>query len=151
HNDVAGVVGAIERVGMRGITGRHAADVRPAVAPQGWTEEMIAHHYFPDSRTALRELERVVKDFNGAAHGRIRAWVNIEGKEPSSSLELHVGARALAEKLGVGTAYHLATSIEEAKSIGQQYGMTPVKRIAENGGLGDNLVIAHAVAVTDQD
>ena len=151
HNDVAGVVGAIERVGMRGITGRHAADVRPAVAPQGWTEEMIAHHYFPDSRTALRELERVVKDFNGAAHGRIRAWVNIEGKEPSSSLELHVGARALAEKLGVGTTYHLATSSEEARACAEQFETTPVKRVAQNGGLGTNLVIAHAVAVTPEE
>src|SRR6185436_18065067 len=147
----AGVVGAIEGVGMRGITGRHAADVRPAVAPQGWTEEMIAHHYFPDSRTALRELERVVKDFNGAAHGRIRAWVNIEGKEPSSSLELHVGARALAEKLGVGTTYHLATSSEETRSSEERHGMSPVKRVALNGGLGPNLVIAHGVAVTDED
>lgn len=151
HNDVAGVVGAIERAGMRGITGRHAADVRPDVAPEGWTEEMIAHHYFPDSRTALRELERVVKDFNGAAGGRIRAWVNIEGKEPSSSLELHVGARALAEKLGVGTTYHLATSSEETKSSEKRFGMSPVKRVAMNGGLGSNLVIAHCVAVTGED
>ena len=151
HNDVAGVVGAIEGVGMRGITGRHAADVRPAVAPQGWTEEMIAHHYFPDSRTALRELERVVKDFNGAARGRVRAWVNIEGKEPSSSLQLHVGARALAEKLGVGTTYHLATSSEEARACAEQFETTPVKRVAQNGGLGTNLVIAHAVAVTPEE
>jgi 5-methylthioadenosine/S-adenosylhomocysteine deaminase len=151
HNGVAGVVGAIDRIGMRGITGRHAADVRPAVAPEGWTEEMIAHHYFPDSRTALRELERVVKDFNGAARGRVRAWVNIEGKEPSSSLELHVGARALAEKLGVGTTYHLATSSEEARACAERFETTPVKRVAQNGGLGANLVIAHAVAVTPEE
>ena len=151
HNDVAGVVGAIERAGMRGVTGRHAADVRPAVTPEGWTEEMLAHHYFPDPRTALRELERVVKDFDGAAHGRVRAWVNIEGKEPSSSLELHIGARALAQKLGVGTAYHLATSREEANACAHKFGTTPVKRVAQNGGLGANLVIAHAVAVTPEE
>jgi cytosine/adenosine deaminase-related metal-dependent hydrolase len=151
HNDVAGVVGAIDRAGMRGITGRHAADVRPAVAPEGWTEEMIAHHYFPDSGSALRELGRVVRDFNGAARGRVRAWVNIEGKEPSSSLELHVGARALAEKLGVGTTYHLATSGEEAQACARKFGATPVKRVAQNGGLGANLVIAHAVAVTPEE
>lgn len=151
HNDVAGIVEAIESIGLRGVTGRHACDVRPAKPPKGWTEKMLAHHYFADAATALKALERVVKEFNGAANGRVRAWVNIEGKEPSSSLELHVGARALAEKLGVGTSYHLATSIEEAKACSNQYGMSPVKRIAENGGLGDNLVIAHAVAVTDAD
>jgi len=151
HNDVAGIVGAIDSIGMRGITGRHACDVRPAKPLKGWTEKMLAHHYFPDAKTALKALERVVKDFNGAAAGRVRAWVNIEGKEPSSSLELHVAARALAEKLGVGTTYHLATSIEEGKSCSQKFGMSPVKRVAVNGGLGSNLVIAHAVAVMDED
>jgi cytosine/adenosine deaminase-related metal-dependent hydrolase len=150
HNDVAGVVDGIDRIGMRGITGRHACDVRPADALEGWSEEMMAHHFFPDARTALRALEQVVRDFHGAANGRIRAWVNIEGKE-QSSLELHVGSRALAEKLGVGTTYHLATSIEEARGSEQRYGMWPVKRIAVNGGLGSNLVIAHCVAVTDDE
>lgn len=150
QNDVAGVIEGIDRVGMRGITGRHACDVRPAQVPEGWSEEMMAHHFFPDAKVALRELEKTVKDFNGAAGGRVGAWVNIEGKEPCS-LELHVGSRALAEKLGVGTTYHLATSIEEAKVSEKKYGMWPVKRIATHGGLGSNLAIAHCVAVTDED
>jgi cytosine/adenosine deaminase-related metal-dependent hydrolase len=111
---------------------------------------MMAHHFFPDAKTALSALEQVVKDFHGAANGRVRVWVNIEGKE-QSSLELHIGSRALAEKLGVGTTYHLATSIEEVRGSEKKYGMWPVKRIAVNGGLGSNLVIAHCVAVTDED
>ena len=123
HNDVAGVVGAIDRIGMRGVTGRHAADVRPASPPRGWSEEMLAHHYFADAKTALKALERVVREFDRAADGRVRAWVNIEGKEPSSSLELHVGARTLAEKLGVGTTYHLATSIQETRAIEEKFGI----------------------------
>ena len=151
HNDVARIVAGMDKVGIRGVTGRHAADVRPKEGLEGWSEEMIAHHYFPNTKTALSELERVVKDFNGAAHGRVRAWVNIEGKEPSSSLELHIGARRLAERLGVGTSYHLATTNEEAKSSEKRFGMSPVKRVAVNGGLGSNLVIAHCVAVTDED
>ncbi len=150
HNDVAGVVDGIDKVGIRGITGRHACDVPPEEMRASWTEEMMRHHFFPSARVALTELERIVKEFDGAANGRVRAWVNIEGKE-QSSLELHVGARALAERLGVGTTYHLATSIEEARGSEKQYGMWPVKRIAVNGGLGANLVIAHCVAVTDED
>jgi cytosine/adenosine deaminase-related metal-dependent hydrolase len=150
QNDVRGVVEAIEQIGMRGITGRHAADVRPEKVPDGWTEEMMAHHFFPNAKVALKELEATVKDFNGAASGRIRCWVNIEGKEPCS-LELHVGARSLAEKLGVGSTYHLATSIEEAQVSARKYGMWPITRIDSAGGLGSNLVIAHAVAVTDHE
>jgi len=150
QNDVAGVVQAIDRVGMRGITGRHACDVRPAQIPGGWTEEMMAHHFFPDAKTALAELKATVEQFHGAAGGRVRCWVNIEGKEPCS-LELHVGSRALAERLGVGTTYHLATSLEEAKGSERKHGVWPVARIADANGLGPNLVIAHCVAVTDEE
>jgi 5-methylthioadenosine/S-adenosylhomocysteine deaminase len=150
QNAVRGVVEAIDQMGMRGITGRHAADVRPSEIPPGWTEEMMRHHFFPDAKTALKELERTVKDFHGTAGGRIRCWCNIEGKEPCS-LELHIGSRALAEKLGVGTTYHLATSIEEAKVSERKHGKWPITRISDNGGLASNLVIAHCVAVQDHE
>ena len=150
QNDVAGVVKAIEQVGMRGITGRHAADVRPDVIPDGWSEEMLAHHFFPNHKVALEVLEDTVRKHHGAANGRVRCWVNIEGKEPCS-LELHVGSRALAERLGVGTTYHLATSIEEARVSEKKHGVWPITRIANAGGLGDNLVIAHGVAVKDEE
>ena len=150
QNDVGGVVKAIEQVGMRGVTGRHACDVRPAQIPDGWTEEMMAHHFFPNYKVALKALEETVRDYHGAADGRIRCWVNIEGKEPCS-LELHVGARSLAERLDVGTTYHLATSIEEARVSEKKHGVWPISRIANAGGLGANLVIAHGVAVTDDE
>lgn len=143
-------VKAMEKTGIRGITGRHAADNRPAELPRGWTEEMADHHFFPDAKTALAELEACVRKYDGALDGRVRCWVNIEGKEPCS-LELHVGARALAEKLGVGTTYHLATSIEEAKVCEEKYGVWPITRIDKAGGLGSNLVIAHGSAVTDDE
>jgi cytosine/adenosine deaminase-related metal-dependent hydrolase len=150
QNDVGGVVKAIEQVGMRGVTGRHAADVRPEKIPEGWTEEMMAHHFFPDWKVALEVLEDTVHKYHGAGGGRVRCWVNIEGKEPCS-LELHVGSRALAERLGVGTTYHLATSIEEARVSEKKHGVWPITRVANAGGLGSNLVIAHGVAVRDEE
>lgn len=144
------VVRAMEKTGIRGITGRHAADNPPAELPRGWTEEMVRHHFFPDAQTALRELEACVRKYDGALGGRVRCWVNIEGKEPCT-LELHVGARALAERLGVGTTYHLATSIEEAHVCEGKYGCWPITRIDGAGGLGANLVIAHCAAVADDE
>lgn len=143
-------VKAAEQLGIRGIVGRHAADNPPAQLPHGWDEEMVKHHFFPDAETALAELEKCVKQWHHSAGGRIRCWVNIEGKEPCS-LELHVGARKLAEKLGVGTTYHLATSIEEAKVSENKYGVWPITRIEQAGGLGSNLVIAHGSAVSDDE
>ena len=142
------IVKAAERTGMRGITGRHAADNPPAELPPGWTPEMAHHHFFKDAATALKVLEECVHKYNNSLDGRVRCWVNIEGKEPCT-LELHIGAVKLAKKLGVGTTYHLATSIEEAKVCEQKYGMWPVARIDKAGGLGNNLVIAHCAAVQD--
>jgi 5-methylthioadenosine/S-adenosylhomocysteine deaminase len=144
------VVRAMEQTGIRGVTGRHAADNPPAELPRGWTQEMVHHHFFPDAATALAELEKCVRRYNGALGGRARCWVNIEGKEPCT-LELHVGARALAERLGVGTTYHLATSIEEAKVCEGKHGVWPITRIERANGLGSNLVIAHCAAVQDEE
>jgi cytosine/adenosine deaminase-related metal-dependent hydrolase len=148
QNDPGITARAAGRTGIRGIVGRHAADTKPARIPRGWSDEMIDHHFFPDHETALETLEQCVRDWNGFADGRIRCWVNIEGKEPCS-LELHVGARALAESLGVGTTYHLASSLEESEISQRRHGTPPVTRIAQHDGLGANLVIAHAVAVDD--
>jgi len=150
QNDAGLTARAVEQIGIRGVVARHAADVRPAQAPPGWSDEMMDHHFFPDHKTALAALEASVRTWNGYADGRVRCWVNIEGKEPCS-LELHIGARQLAEDLGVGTTYHIASSFEESQVSETKHGMTPVKRIAEHGGLGSNLVLAHAVALTDEE
>lgn len=150
QHDPAFVVDLIDQTGIRGITGRHAADNRPKDPFPGFSDEMMEHHFFASASEALAVLEDCVIRCNGKANGRARCWVNIEGKEPCT-LELHVGARALAERLGVGTTYHLATSIEEAQICADRHGMWPVSRIAAAGGLGSNLVIAHCVAVNDDD
>jgi cytosine/adenosine deaminase-related metal-dependent hydrolase len=150
QNDAGVTARAAAQIGIRGIVARHAADRRPDVAPAGWSDEMMDHHFFPDHRVALEALEDSVRAWNGYADGRIRCWVNIEGKEPCS-LELHVGARALAESLGVGTTYHIATSIEEAQVSERKHGSWPITRIARSDGLGSNLVLAHAVAVADDE
>jgi 5-methylthioadenosine/S-adenosylhomocysteine deaminase len=141
-------VKAMEKTGIRGITGRHAADNPPAELPRGWTHEMVHHHFFESAATALKVLEECVSKYHGALDGRVRCWVNIEGKEPCT-LQLHVGAVKLSAQLGVGTTYHLATSIEEAKVSEQKHGVWPITRIEKADGLRRNLVIAHCAAVQD--
>src|SRR4051794_34451202 len=96
------VVRAMEKTGIRGVTGRHAADNPPAELPRGWNDEMVKPHFFKDAAHALELLEACVRKYDGMLDGRVRCWVNIEGKEPCS-LELHVGAVKLARRLGVGT------------------------------------------------
>jgi len=143
-------VPALAEIGIRGVTGRHAADVRPDPVPSRWSEAMMDLHFFPSAAAALEVLEACVRELNGAGDGRITCWVNIQGKEPCSA-ELHVGARELAQRLGVGTTYHIASTMEERGSVEQRHGLTPVARIAALEGLGSNLVLAHATAVDDDE
>lgn len=150
QNDPGSVAHAVERLGIRGISGRHAADRRPEVIPWYWTEDMVRHHFFESAAEALRVLAEYVERWHGHAGGRFRCWVNIEGKEPCSP-ELHVGARRLAEQLGVGTTYHIASSIEEALVSEKQHEVWPVTRLHQLGALGSNLVLAHVVAIKDHE
>lgn len=136
--------------GMRGVTGRHAADVKPDNIPPYWSEEMVDHHFFDDADEALAALRESVNEWNNYADGRLRCWANIEGKEPCSP-ELHAGASELAEELGVGTTYHIASSIEEAEGSEKKYGKWPVERLADIGALGPNVVLAHVVAAKDHE
>jgi 5-methylthioadenosine/S-adenosylhomocysteine deaminase len=148
--DVGMTVRALEKVGIRAVTGRHAADRLPETLPPHWTAEMIERHFFPSAEAALAELERAVRRYNNSGGGRIRVWVNIEGKEPCSP-ELHAGAPALAAQLGVGTTYHIASSLEEAQVSERKTGRWPVSLLREWGALRDNLVLAHVVAVRDEE
>lgn len=149
-NDPRITVPVLGEVGIRGITGRHAADVRPDPIPERWSKSMVDHHFFPSAKAALEELEACVRELDGHAEGRIRCWVNIQGKEPCSA-ELHVGARELSERLGVGTTYHIASTMKEARLIERKYGLRPIARMEALDALGPNLVLAHAVAVTDEE
>lgn len=150
QSDVSVTALAIETSGIRGITGRHAADQLPKFIPPGWPPGIERRHFFPSAEAALEALASAVKQWDGKADGRIRCWVNIQGKEPCS-LALHIGARCVAEQLGVGSTYHLASSQEETSGSIRNFGVGPVGRIAAHGGLGSNLVLAHAAAVSEQE
>lgn len=149
-NDPGITVRALGEVGIRGVTGRHAADVRPETTPVGWTPEMVEHHFFPSTDAALEALRETVVRWDGHANGRIRCWVNLQGKELCSA-RLFVEARALAENLGVGSTYHLSSTIEEAHGSERRYGVWPITRMASLGALGPNVVLAHAVAVKEEE
>jgi 5-methylthioadenosine/S-adenosylhomocysteine deaminase len=150
QSDVAVHARAIETSGIRGITGRHAADQLPKTVPPGWPEGVLRRHFFPSAEAALEVLATAVKQWNGKADGRIGCWMNIQGKEPCS-LALHVGARRVAQELGVGSTYHLASSREETDGSIKNFGVGPIARIDAHGGLGSNLVLAHASAVSKQE
>lgn len=143
-------VEAMERIGMRGIVGRHAADKPPKEVPASWRPGWLEKQYAPTDAT-LQELERVIRTCHNRAGGRIRAWANIEGKVHHTTDALYQGAKALADQYGVGTMYHLASSVEEAERVERESGCWPVEHNHRIGALGRNVLLAHAVAVREHE
>lgn len=141
---------AMERSGIRGIVGRHAADKPPKHIPAHWKPHWITKQYSTTDE-ALSELERVIRLWHGKANGRIRAWANLEGKIQHTTDALYLGAKALADRYGVGTEYHLASSIEEARVVEAESGRWPVGHAYDIGALGRNVVLAHCVAVREEE
>ncbi len=150
YNDIAGSAQAVKESGIRAVLGRHAADRVPKRLPPNWTPEIVAKHYFSSADDALAALEEAHHRWHGKADGRINVWVNIEGKTPCSP-ELHAGATKLAAKLGVGASYHISSSIEEARTTEQEHGVWPVTLLDKYGALGPNLLLAHVVAIKDEE
>ncbi|MFQ5693444.1 MAG: amidohydrolase family protein, partial [Nitrospinota bacterium] len=143
-------VRAMSEIGIRGVAGRHAADKPPAETRPGWKPGWLEKQYASTEET-LKELERVVREYNDTADGRIRAWASIEGKVHHTTDALYVGAKDIADRYGVGTMYHLASSIEEAQRVERETGRWPVGHGYDIGALGPNVLLAHAVNVRDDE
>ncbi|MFQ5913138.1 MAG: amidohydrolase family protein [Nitrospinota bacterium] len=143
-------VRATAEIGIRGVAGRHAADKPPEKSRPNWKPGWLEKQYASTEET-LKELERVVREYNNTADGRIRAWSNIEGKVHHTTDALYVGAKDIADRYGVGTMYHLASSIEEAQRVEQETGKWPVGHAYDIGALGSNVLLAHAVNVQEDE
>ena len=107
-------------------------------------------HFFPDARRRAR----------GARGVRPRA--RRSGRRPDRVLGEHPGEGALqrgaprrgpglAERLGVGTTYHIASTVEEARRSSGDTGARRLRGSPSSDGLGSNLVLAHATAVSDEE
>jgi 5-methylthioadenosine/S-adenosylhomocysteine deaminase len=65
QSDVSVTARAIETSGIRGITGRHAADQLPKSIPPGWPPGIERRHFFPSADAALEVLAAATKQWDG--------------------------------------------------------------------------------------
>ena len=63
------------------------------------------------------------------------------------SPDLYRRLQAIAERLGVPPVTHLAETQEESRSIAARFWRTPVRHLAQLGGLTDRMIAAHCVWV----
>jgi len=122
-------------IGIRGIMNRSTRDVAPPGKP-------LPPALFEDTETNLREAEKVVKTWNGAADGRLRAWFSLRYIFNISD-QLAIGVRDLARRYGVGIHAHVAAVRRENEAIEQIYGKRSLRRYYDLGLFGPNLYCVH--------
>lgn len=137
---------AVRDIGIRAILEHKVFDVKSL--------SNIQHmDYSRDYESGIRRLdenERLIAEWNGTAHGRIRCWVGNHAPDTNSP-ELLKAGRELADKYKVGIHTHVAQSKREVQYIKQQYGKTSVQFLDSLGFLKSDVVCAHLAFATPED
>jgi len=133
--DVDHVGEAARIVGIRGIISRSLRDfVDPNMVASGALVE--------DVETCLREGDGILKRWNGAENGRIRAWLSLRNVVCVSD-ELCKQVRDLAKQRKVGIHTHVASAKGANEVTMRLFGKQALTRYYELGLFGSNLYCAH--------
>jgi len=129
---------AMEKTGVRAILSRSTID-------------MGAPDYFATStEDAIKENVKLVEEWNGAAGGRIRAWFSLRQIMVCTE-ELWVKFSELASKYNTGIQTHLSEGMYEVDWALNRWGKRPVEHLYETGFLQKNVLIAHAMYLTERE
>jgi len=145
------VAQAVTESGIRAVLGRGVFDQMPKEMTEAMAPELRGRVLSPSADAALDEIDVLLSRWTTSADGRIRAWATVYGLFPYCSDELFVGLRTLADRHGVGMAFHIASSIEEARAVEARVGAWPITHLDRLGVLSPKLLLTHCTAVTDHE
>ena len=92
-------------------------------------------------------MERVIRDYNGALDGRVRAWA-MPFSPNFATPRLLQEAKRLADQYGVSLTLHFNNSHAYVESCLRDYNMRPAQYLAHSLGiLGENVVLSHALGL----
>lgn len=103
--------------------------------------------FLETTEECLARSEEVVKKWNGAYQGRIRAWFQFRGI-PNSTDRLVQGMKELADRYGTGVQTHACFSRDTLESCKTQFGVTEIERLERLGALGPNVLLVHSAWVS---
>ncbi|MEW6227241.1 MAG: amidohydrolase family protein, partial [Bacillota bacterium] len=132
------VAEAAVTLGLRAVLTRSMMDSGDFVPPsmKESTEEAI-------SRT-----EELYNRYDGAGEGRIRIWFGLR-QVMTATPELVQGVLEKAEEKDTGIHIHLAEHRAEVEHCLVKYGKRPAEWLDSNGLVGERLLAAHSVLLTD--
>ena len=143
------VAQAVRESGMRAVLGRGVFDQMPKAMRAAMAPTLRERVLFPSAAAALADVDALLGRWTTSADGRIRAWASVYGLFPYCSDDLFAGLPAVANRHGVGMAFHMASSIEEANDVEARVGCWPITHLERLGVLRDTLMLTHCTAVSD--
>jgi 5-methylthioadenosine/S-adenosylhomocysteine deaminase len=133
------VAEAVAQAGMRGVLGRASSD--QGDRPPEFNE--------PTDK-AVEETQRFIKAWHGGADGRVTVCAEAL-YTLFATPELVAGLRELAGRYGTGFHIHAGEVAEEAAQIRRETGSTIVSYLDSIDALGPDVLLFHAVWLTDGD
>ena len=135
------VVKAVDEIGIRAVLARSVFDMNDRI-PQAIAES---------TEKAVKAGEEFVRQYNGAASGRVRAWFSLR-TERMVSTKLLRAIKELAQKYGVGIESHVSGHVDTVNKHKEVFrGKLPVQRYFDAGVLGPNLLMAQINWLTDEE
>ena len=126
---------AYEQSGCRVIVGDHVTDLpNPVNLPVYETAE------------AIGRVERVIRDYDGALDGRVRAWA-MPFAPSASTPRLLQESKRLADRHGVSLTLHYNNSAAYVQSCLRDNGMRPTQYLESLGVLGENVLLSHCIGL----
>ncbi len=141
-----GIAESVQRSGMRGILSKTVMGL-----PGYGSEKSIMHPgMIEDAETCLREVEDYHKRWNGRADGRIKVWYGARSLG-ACTRELYHQISEEAKRLGTGVTMHLSEVQEDVRYAKKEFGRMPCELMDEVGLVGENVVFAHGVWLTEKE
>lgn len=137
---VDGMGRAVEKMGLRCCLVRSTMDAGEGL-PLCWKES---------TDYAINKQIEGYKNWNNKADGRIKYWFGIRTIFNATE-ELLTRTKELADSYNTGIHMHIAEIPDEIEFVKEKTGYTTVEYLSKIGFLGDNLLGAHTVWLTDKE
>lgn len=131
---------AYEETGARIIMGRNITDVPNKVQTRTVS-----------TSEALAELEQTLKHYNGRCDGRVTAWVMLTYATTACSEVLAIASKRLADSHGVGMTFHQSARQIHVDECLRLHGLRPIEYLEKLGVVGPNVLLGHALRVSDRE
>jgi 5-methylthioadenosine/S-adenosylhomocysteine deaminase len=139
--DMSGTARAVQETGIRAVIARVGRDLDP---------ELPASMCDSSPEAGISAQMQAFSDFHNTCDGRLRVWFSISSPM-SASPELIQSVSDAARENNTGIHIHLAEHPAEVQTCLSRWGLRPPEFMAKYGALGNNVIAAHCIQVSDFD